>query len=143
MEIFDVGMINNAKILIKESCLKPPYSFAFCPGFFGGLPAEPDVMLFLKNILPAESIWGVNHINSQDLSFILTCLGMGASLIRVGFEDGIFYKPGHAAKTNSELVERLVKIVKEIGYEIANPTEAREIIGIHPKYYYSELYKNL
>ncbi len=143
MEIFEAGMINNAKVLIKEGYLKPPFSFAFCPGFLGGLPAEPDIIYFLKNMLPHESIWGVNHIGSKDFSFILTCIGMGASFVRVGFEDGFFYKSGHVAKTNSVLVERFVKIVKEIGYDIATPNEAREIIGIQHKYYYSHLYRNL
>ena len=143
MEIFEAGMINNAKILIKEGYLKPPYSFAFVPGFLGGLPAEPDVIFFLKSMLPPESCWGINHVNSQDFSFILTCLGMGASFVRVGFEDGFFYKPGYVAKTNSELVDRFVNLIKEVGYEIANSNEAREILGIQAKYYYSHLYRNL
>jgi len=130
LEIFEAGMINNVKILAEEGYLKPPYSFAFCPGFFGGIPANPDVIFFLKNMLPPESIWGINHANMQNFSLLLTCLGMGASIVRVGFEDGFFYKPGYPAKTNSELVERLVCLIKEIGYEIAYPDEAREIIGI-------------
>ena len=130
LEIFDAGMINNVKILADEGYLKPPFSFAFCPGVFGGIPALPDTIFFMKNMLPPESIWGINHANMQDFSLLLTSLSMGASFVRVGFEDGFFYKPGHVAKTNSELVKRLAFLIKEIGYEIASPNEAREIIGI-------------
>lgn len=130
LEIFDAGMINNVKILAGEGYLKPPYSFAFCPGFMGAIPANPDALFFLKNMLPLESIWGINHAIMQNFSLLLTCLGMGASIVRVGFEDGFFYKFGCLARTNAELVKKLAHIIKEIGYEIASPEEAREIIGI-------------
>jgi 3-keto-5-aminohexanoate cleavage enzyme len=34
--------------------------------------------------------------------------------------------------TNVQLVERLVRLVREMGYEPATPAEAREIIGLRP-----------
>jgi 3-keto-5-aminohexanoate cleavage enzyme len=34
--------------------------------------------------------------------------------------------------TNVQLVERLVRLVREMGYEPAPPAEAREIIGLRP-----------
>ena len=49
--------------------------------------------------------------------------------LRVGLEDNIMYEKGVLA-TNVQLVERAVRIAKEVGREIATPAEAREILGL-------------
>jgi uncharacterized protein (DUF849 family) len=51
--------------------------------------------------------------------------------VRVRLEDNLYYKQGELA-TNVQLVERLVRLVREMGYEQATPAEAREIIGLRP-----------
>jgi len=50
--------------------------------------------------------------------------------VRVGFEDSPFFAPGQAAKSNADLVERIVSLVHQIGYEVASCDEAREILGV-------------
>jgi 3-keto-5-aminohexanoate cleavage enzyme len=50
--------------------------------------------------------------------------------VRVGFEDNIYIERGVLAKSNGELVEKVVRIAKELGREIATPNEAREILGL-------------
>jgi 3-keto-5-aminohexanoate cleavage enzyme len=55
---------------------------------------------------------------------------MGAAAIRVGFEDSVYYAPGKAAATNAELVEKIVSLIHQIGYEVATPAEARELLGL-------------
>ncbi|HKU05759.1 MAG TPA: 3-keto-5-aminohexanoate cleavage protein, partial [Bradyrhizobium sp.] len=44
-------------------------------------------------------------------------------------EDNLYYSHGRLAK-NVELVERVVRIIREFGMEPATPAEAREIIGL-------------
>jgi 3-keto-5-aminohexanoate cleavage enzyme len=56
---------------------------------------------------------------------------MGVSVVRVGFEDSAFFAQGKAAKTNAELVEKIVSLVHQIGFAVADPDEAREILGIN------------
>ena len=51
--------------------------------------------------------------------------------MRVGLEDNLYYEHGVLA-TNVQLVERMVRIVRELGYEPATPAEAREIMGLKP-----------
>ena len=70
------------------------------------------------------------HDGMKDLSLLATAVGMGARSIRVGFEDSVFYAPGKAAKTNPELVEKAVSLVRQMGCEVASPREAREMLGI-------------
>jgi len=50
--------------------------------------------------------------------------------VRVGTEDNPYYEPDRLAKNNAELVARMVRIANEIGRPVANPEEARRIIGI-------------
>jgi 3-keto-5-aminohexanoate cleavage enzyme len=50
--------------------------------------------------------------------------------IRVGFEDSVYYAPGKAAATNVVLVEKIVSLVHQIGYDVATPAEARELMGL-------------
>jgi 3-keto-5-aminohexanoate cleavage enzyme len=53
--------------------------------------------------------------------------------VRVGFEDNIYLSKGVPAKSNAELVEKVVRIARELGREIATPAEAREILHLPPK----------
>jgi len=53
--------------------------------------------------------------------------------VRVGLEDNIFIEKGVLAKSNAELVEKVVKIAKELGRDIATPDEARNILSLKGK----------
>lgn len=130
LEIFEAGMINNTLIIAAEKHIEPPFMYAFCLGFRGALPASADNLQFLKGLLPAGAIWGMVHEKMTDFSLLAAAVAMGASFIRVGFEDSIFYAPGRVAKTNAELVEKIAGVVREIGCEVADPAEARRIIGL-------------
>jgi uncharacterized protein (DUF849 family) len=48
----------------------------------------------------------------------------------VGLEDNIYLERGVLAKTNAELVEKAVRIIRELGNEPATPAEAREILSL-------------
>ena len=64
-------------------------------------------------------------------SLLATAIGLGATVVRVGFEDSIFYASAKAARTNSELVEKITSLIYSIGYEVAAPDEARELLGLN------------
>lgn len=128
LEIFDGGMISVVQALLHEKSLPPPLYYNFCLGFHWAMPADPGNLLFLKSMLPNGSSWGVIHDGMEDLSLLATAIGMGASIVRVGFEDSIYYAPGKAARTNRELVEKIVSLIRCIGFEVATPEEARELL---------------
>ena len=131
LEIFAAGMLSAYMQLVEEGVLKPPYSIGFCLGVRWALPANPETLFFMKTLLPEKNVpWGVIHAGMQDLALLATAIGMGASVVRVGFEDSVFFAPGKAAQTNTQLVEKMVSLVHQIGYEVANCQEAREILGI-------------
>jgi 3-keto-5-aminohexanoate cleavage enzyme len=59
-------------------------------------------------------------------------IAMGGN-VRVGFEDNLYLEKGVLAKSNGELVEKVVRIAKELGRPIATSDEAREILGLPPR----------
>jgi len=52
---------------------------------------------------------------------------------RVGVEDNIYMSKGVLAKSNAEIVAKSVRIIKDLGFEIASPDAAREMIGLKKK----------
>ena len=50
--------------------------------------------------------------------------------IRVGMEDNIYYHSGVLATSNAQLVERIVRIAREYGREVASPDEARTTLHV-------------
>jgi 3-keto-5-aminohexanoate cleavage enzyme len=74
--------------------------------------------------------WGVIHDGLTDLTLLATAIAMGAPLVRVGFEDSIFWTPDQSAKGIAELVQKLTPRVRLLGHAVATPPEARTILGI-------------
>jgi 3-keto-5-aminohexanoate cleavage enzyme len=50
--------------------------------------------------------------------------------VRVGLEDNIYISHGELAKSNAQLVEKAVRIARELDFEIATVEEARAILGL-------------
>jgi len=133
LEVFEGGMMENAPALVKEEILLKPFYYNFCLGFPGALPARPASLFFLSSALPPGTPWGLVHHHMEDFSLLGLAVGMGASLIRVGFEDSVSFAPGEAAASNLALVQKVVAFVRSMGCEIATPSEARGILGVPPR----------
>ena len=133
LEIFEAGMLPVIEQLAAEKILQPPFAVNFCLGVRWGLPADPKTLLYLTSMLPDNSHWGVVHAGMEDLSILAAAIVMGAAVLRVGYEDSRHYAPGKAADNNVILVEKLVSLIRQIGYDIARPEEAREILGLPQK----------
>ena len=122
-------MINNALRLVKKGLVDMPLHFDFVMGVPGGITAEPRDLIYLVETIPAGCTWTVAGVGRYELTLASMAIIMGGH-VRVGFEDNIFYKKGELAKSNAQLVERVVRLAKEFGREIATPDEARAILGL-------------
>jgi 3-keto-5-aminohexanoate cleavage enzyme len=127
--IFEAGMIANCRRLAEQGWLTPPYLFAFVLGQTGAMPATPKNLLFLAESLPEMSYWTAVGHGGHDLQMATLALAMGGH-VRAGFEDNAFYSPGKLATSNAQLVERLVRLAREIGREIATPNEVRALLKL-------------
>ena len=131
MEIFDLSMINNAVALGDRSLANRPLHFNFVMGLRGAMPAKIEHLAHLSSGLPAESTWTVSGIGAAQLKMGIHAVLMGGN-VRVGLEDNIYYKKGELA-TNERLVERIGRLSKELGREVATPDEARKILDLVPR----------
>jgi 3-keto-5-aminohexanoate cleavage enzyme len=130
LEIFDSGMLPASRALVMEGVIKPPFSICFCLGFRWTLAPDPGSLFFMASALKEQVPWGIVHDGMQDLSLLATAMGLGASMVRVGFEDSTVWAPGRAVKRNAELVKKLADLVRLLGHEVATPADARKMLGI-------------
>ena len=129
IEVFDLGMLVTALGMRDEGKLDDPLHFQFVLGTPWGAPATPKSLLHLHEHLPDGATWSAIGIGRGYLPMAAMALVMGGH-IRVGMEDNIYLDRGVLAKTNAELVERVVRIVAAYGRPIASPAEARTILGL-------------
>jgi 3-keto-5-aminohexanoate cleavage enzyme len=129
IEIFDLGMLITSLRMLDEKKIDPPAHFQLVLGSPWGAPATPKSLINLYEYIPAEATWSVIGIGKGHLPMSLMALAMGGH-IRVGMEDNIYYSRGIPAKTNAEFVERIVRIAREYGREIATPEETRKILKL-------------
>ena len=132
MELFDLSMVETCTKLADEGVLQRPLHYNFCVGrgTSSNLSATGRNLCLLNALCERDSSWGITHDQMEDFSILACAIGMGASAVRIGFEDSFYYAPGKRASTNAELVERLVTLIRAMGCEPATPEEARQMQGI-------------
>lgn len=127
LEVYDLSHIANTMHLVEQGVLTQPLHFSFVLGINGGMPATVSNLLAMLEAVPEGSSWQVVCIGKHQLPLSTMVLAMGGN-IRVGFEDNVYYSHGVLALNNAQLVERAVRIARELGREIATPEEAREMM---------------
>jgi 3-keto-5-aminohexanoate cleavage enzyme len=132
LEVFDKSMIDMALRLHKKGFIKTPMHFDFVMGVNGGISGELRDFVFLRGSIPADATYTVAGIGRYEFSLAAAAIIDGGH-VRVGFEDNVFVSKGVLAKSNGELVEKVVRIAREFGRGIATPAEARQILGLKAK----------
>lgn len=129
IEVFDKGMIDMALRLNKKGFIKDNMHFNFVMGVNGGISATYRDLIFMKESIPLNSTFTVSGVGKAQFEMISLGILLGGH-VRVGFEDNVYMKKGILATSNGELVQKVVRIAKELQREIATPKEAREILGL-------------
>ncbi len=132
-ECYDVGHIQTLAFYLKEGLIKKPLFVQFVLGVLGGIDAAPENLMHMK--ATADRLLG------GDYRFSVLCAGrlqmqlatMGAILggnVRVGLEDSLLIGRRTLAHNNAEQVKKIRRVLEELGFEIATPAEAREILRL-------------
>jgi 3-keto-5-aminohexanoate cleavage enzyme len=129
IEIFDVGMLDEAMRLHHMGLITDPVHFDFVMGVPGGIGADPVHLMHMVRCLPIGSTWSVAGMGRYQLTLGAIALAMGGN-VRVGFEDNIYYRKGQLARSNAELVARMARIAHELDRPLATPAQAREILQL-------------
>lgn len=132
-ECFDKGHLEAALQMARRGeAPGHPMQFNFVLGVPGASSASVSNLLWLVNALPEGSTWTATGIGRHEFTLAAHAIAMGGH-VRVGFEDNLYLSKGVLAKSNGELVAKVVRIAKELGREIATSDEAREILSLPPR----------
>jgi 3-keto-5-aminohexanoate cleavage enzyme len=135
VESFHYGAVWNAMRFVKAGLLDLPVWTTFFLGWPGGCWTPPTVeaMQFMHGHKPANFNYSVSVMDPPTHWQVLTKSILLGGHVRVGMEDSPYLDGGKTfAQSNAELVEKIVRIARELGREIASPEEARRITGLTP-----------
>lgn len=133
-EVFSpTHIVQDVTTLIEAGFDSPPYFINIVlgahRGFQNAMPYSPRTLQMMVDLLPKGSIFCASGIGPAQLPSLANAVLLGGHA-RVGLEDNLYYAPGEMA-TNQQLTERAVRIIRELGYDLATPNEAREIMGLN------------
>lgn len=136
IEVFELGMIHTVKQLDDEFGFVKPILFALVFGHEGEMPPSKSALIhmvdFVREYFPDEkqALWGYTQAHRQDFSMVEEALKMGASSVRIGFEDSDYIAPGERVKTNAPLIAETAALIRKLGMEPMTPAEARAMIQL-------------
>jgi 3-keto-5-aminohexanoate cleavage enzyme len=135
VEAFHYGGVWNAMRMREKGLLKGPIWVTFFLGWKGGCwtPPTTRAMVYMADHAPEGFIWNTSVMDPEEQWKVLTtAINLGGH-VRIGMEDNPFITPDTYAKSNAELVDKIVGIARDMGREIATPQEARQMIGLPAK----------
>ena len=128
-EVFDKGMIDLALKAAKKGHIDYPIHFDFVLGV--QMTATVRDLVYMATSIPAGCTWTATGIGKTCWDIVAATIALGGH-VRVGFEDNVYMSKGVLAKSNGEMVERVVQMAKLMNREVATPAEARQILGLKP-----------
>jgi uncharacterized protein (DUF849 family) len=133
-ECYDVGHLYNLAHFVDRALVKPPFFIQLIFGILGGIGADLDNLMFMKQtadrLFGAGSYqWSVLAAGRRQMPFLTQAILLGGN-VRVGLEDSLFIDHNKLAASNAEQVAKAVRILAEMGLEPATPAEARAMLGL-------------
>lgn len=132
-EVFDIGMLHNMALVKQEQPFAEPMLYNLVFGHKGGMQPEKEMLSAFVSFVPKDALWGVTHFGRDNWTFLAMAIAMGATVVRVGFEDSDYLSEGEKAEYNWQIVEKLTALIRAMGLEPATPQEAREILSLKKK----------
>jgi 3-keto-5-aminohexanoate cleavage enzyme len=132
-EVWQHGSYWNLNYLIEKGLLDgaKPHILTLFFNWPGGTwsPAIFEEYMHRRRYLPPNSVHTASVMGEEQMSLLVFVLTHGGN-IRVGTEDYPFIKKGVVAKNNAEIVKNYASICKHVNREVADPSEARKILGL-------------
>ncbi len=132
LECFEKGHLDTVLRMVKKGIILPPLHFSFVLGVNGGMTGEERDFVFMRESIPSDATYSVAGIGRFEMSLAELAIIDGGH-VRVGLEDNIYIERGVLAKSNAQLVEKVVEMAKKHNREIATPDEARVILKMEAR----------
>jgi uncharacterized protein (DUF849 family) len=136
LECYDVGHLYNTAHWADLGVIQPPFWIQLILGIHGAIQPSVENLIFMKNT--ADKLFGDDYIFSvlavgrHELNLGTVGVVMGGC-VRVGLEDNLYVSKGELAKSNADLVAKMRRIITELSFDIADPAEARKMLGLKGK----------
>ncbi|MBN9887633.1 3-keto-5-aminohexanoate cleavage protein [Salipiger abyssi] len=132
-ECYDVGHLYMLRHFVDRGMVQGPLFLQFVFGVLGGIGADPESLSHMKRIadklFPDGYAFSVLAAGRHQMPLAAMAAAMGGH-VRVGLEDSLMLSRGRLARSNAEQVEKIRRIVEELGREPASPDEARALLGL-------------
>ena len=128
IEVFAPGDVLLANKMLADGFFDKPPMYQIVMGTSWGLPATTETLTYMRSLLPPEAHWAAFGIGRMQMPMAAQSVILGGN-VRVGLEDNLYLKRGVFA-TNGELVARARTIIEFMGFEVATPDEARQMLGL-------------
>lgn len=131
LEVFDSGDIQLAHVLLEQGVLKRPPLFQIVMGVRYGFISTPQTLVYAQSLLPPDAMWAAFAIGRWEFPMLATAWFLGGH-VRVGMEDNVYISKGKLTSSNAALCEKAVRVLDDMGAELATAKEARAILGLRP-----------
>jgi uncharacterized protein (DUF849 family) len=133
IECYDIGHLYTAAHFLDRGLVKPPLFIQSVFGIRGGIGPHPEDVLHMKRT--ADRLFGDAYYWSvlgagRNQMFIATMSAVMGGNVRVGLEDSLWLGRGQLAKSNAEQVSKVRRILEELGFTIASPDDARQMLKL-------------
>jgi uncharacterized protein (DUF849 family) len=129
LEVFDTGDIVLAQDLIADGTLRQPALFQIVTGIKFGMASTPEMMSLAKSMLPSNCEWCAFGAGRYAFPMLAQAYILGGHC-RIGMEDTVHLAKGSLAPSNAALVEKAVRIIRELGGVVATVAQARDLLGL-------------
>ena len=134
IECYDIGHLYTLRHFVDRGLVKGPLFIQSVFGLLGGIGPHPEDVAHMKRTadrlfsdVPFE--WSVLGAGRNQLTIAAQSIAMGGN-VRVGLEDSLWIGPGKLAESNAQQVQAAVDLIQGLGYEVATPAEAREMLAL-------------
>jgi uncharacterized protein (DUF849 family) len=133
IECYDIGHLYTAAHFLERRLVKPPLFIQSVFGIRGGIGPHPEDVLHMKRT--ADRLFGDAYYWSvlgagRNQMFIAAMSAVMGGNVRVGLEDSLWMGRGQLAKSNAEQVAKARRVLEELGFSLATPDEAREMLKL-------------
>jgi uncharacterized protein (DUF849 family) len=136
LECYDVGHLYNTAYWADKGLIDPPFWLQLILGIMGAIQPSVENLVFMKNtadkLFGKDYIWSALPSGRHEFNLCTVAAVMGGN-VRIGMEDNLYLGKGKLARSNGEMVEKMARLLRELGFEPASPKEARERLKLKGK----------
>jgi uncharacterized protein (DUF849 family) len=133
IECYDIGHLYTCAYFVDRGLIKPPFFVQSVFGILGGIGPHPDDVMHMRRtadrLFGDQYRWSVLGAGRHQMPIAAQAAAMGGN-VRVGLEDSLWLGRGQLAKSNAEQVAKARRILEELGFTVATPDDARQMLKL-------------